>query len=110
MSEIPTLPMDDVNHIREIGSRIIRNLSLFMDNPFSYAHLIDICESDLNSLQKICEQNHLQGDGLLPAQPLGVATQPQDIPTLLIDAGFARLRELVDTAMHAPKEEVDSNE
>jgi hypothetical protein len=98
-TDIETLTAEDLNEIREIGSKLIRNLSLFMDNPFSYAHLVEICANDLELLAKIRERCGLKGDGLLPAQPLGQHSAAPDIPTLLVDAGFSRLREVVDDLM-----------
>ncbi len=104
MSEM--LDPDDLANIREIGSRVIRNVSLFMDNPFSYAHLVSVSMSDLEKLEKIREERGLQGDGLLPAHPLSEDSQQGqgDIASILIDAGFARLREVVDSALQPPKE------
>jgi hypothetical protein len=95
------LEPDDLANIREIGSRVIRNVSLFMDNPFSYAHLISLTMSDLEMLEEIRKERGLQGDGLLPAHPVpGNSQQGQgDISSILIDAGFARLREAVDSAL-----------
>lgn len=97
---------EDLANIREIGSRVIRNVSLFMDNPFSYAHLVSISMSDLEKLEKIREERGLQGDGLLPAHPLSEGPQhgQGDIASMLIDAGFARLRDVVDSALQ-PKED-----
>jgi len=48
MSDIESMTPADLETIRATGSRIIRNLSLFMDNPFSYAHLLEACQRDLN--------------------------------------------------------------
>lgn len=105
MSEpIEQLNKEDLDLIREIGSRIIRNLSLFMDNPFSYAHLISICEQDINNLHQIRSRCGLKGDGLLPAHPLGQATP--DLASTLLDAGFARLRSVVDDMIHSRPEEL----
>tara|TARA_B100000686_G_C16737899_1_gene944771 strand:+ start:527 stop:853 length:327 start_codon:yes stop_codon:yes gene_type:complete len=97
--DVELLTPEDLNEIREVGSKIIRNLSLFMDNPFSYAHLVEICENDLKTLATIRERCGLKGDGLLPAHPIGQQSVAPDIPTLLVDAGFSRLREVVDDLM-----------
>jgi hypothetical protein len=94
MSEIESMTPEDLETIRATGSRIIRNLSLFMDNPFSYAHLVEVCQSDLKELYDLKQSCGLKGDGLLPAQPLG-QSQP-DLAGILLDAGFNRLRTVVD--------------
>jgi len=97
MPDTEAISTDDLNEIRELGSKIIRNLSLFMDNPFSYAHLIEVCIGDLTTLAGVRDRCGLKGDGLLPAQPLGliVGANPP-LATVLLDAGFSRLRDVVD--------------
>ena len=95
--EIEVLNKDDLDIIREVGSRVIRNLSLFMDNPFQYAHLIHVCEQDIQTLDQIKARCGLSGDGMLPAHPLGHSpVGGADVASVLLDAGFARLREVVD--------------
>lgn len=95
MSDIESISADDIAQIREVGSKIIRNISLFMDNPFSYAHLVSITEQDVAILDQIKRRCGLTGDGLVPAQPIG-QSQPPDLRHALLDAGFARLRSVVD--------------
>ena len=99
--DVEMLGKEDLDSIREIGSRIIRNLSLFMDNPFQYAHLISACEQDISNLDQIRSRCGLSGDGLLPTEPLSVqgGTGGAGIASVLLDAGFARLREVVDDAI-----------
>lgn len=93
--EVESMTQSDLEEIRQLGSRMIRNLSLMMDNPFQYMHLIDSVNNDLNELSIIKQRCNIKGDGLLPAEPIG-RPQNQDLRQTLLDAGFARLRGVVD--------------
>ncbi len=95
--EIESMTQTDLEEIRQLGSRMIRNLSLMMDNPFQYMHLVDSVSTDLNELTMVKQRCNIKGDGLVPAEPIGKPQmQHQDLRQTLLDAGFARLRGVVN--------------
>ena len=93
--DVEMLSEHDLDSIRDHGTKAIRNIALLMDNPFRYIHLIDNIEEDIGFISRIRRVNNLQGDGLIPADPIG-KPQNQDLRATLLDAGFSRLRSVVE--------------
>jgi hypothetical protein len=83
---------EELAELRQHGTTVIRNIVLFMDNPFAYADKLEEAKEQIESLIELRGNLGLEGDGvLLPSTNLNA-----DLSTLLISAGMAKLNQVLN--------------
>jgi hypothetical protein len=83
---------EELAELRQHGTTVIRNIALFMDNPFAYADKLEEANEQIESLIELRDNLGLEGDGvLLPSTNLS-----PDLSMLLISAGMAKLNQVLN--------------
>lgn len=90
---------DELAQLRQHGTTAVRNIVLFMDNPFMYADKLEEAMDEINQLVELRESIGLTGDKVQLTQTIGLmGTGEQhrtEISQLLISAGMAKLEEFL---------------
>lgn len=90
---------DELAQLRQHGTIAVRNIVLFMDNPFMYADKLEEAMDEINQLVELRESIGLTGDKVQLTQTVGLmGTGEQhraEISQLLIAAGMAKLEEFL---------------
>lgn len=82
---------ESLDRIRELGSSVIRNLALFMDNPFEFADKLEEASDKLDEIVAIRDELGLEGDGTQLPSRMG----DFDFRSSAVDAGLNMIRDLV---------------
>lgn len=89
---------DELAQLRQHGTTAVRNIVLFMDNPFMYADKLEDAMDEIGQLIEIRETIGLTGDQVQLTQtiyPDGGQHRAQ-ISQFLIAAGMAKLEEFLN--------------
>ena len=99
MIELDHISGDELAQLRQHGTTAVRNIVLFMDNPFMYADKLEEAMDEINQLVELRESIGLTGDKVQLTQTIGLmGTGEQhraEISQLLISAGMAKLEEFL---------------
>jgi len=90
---------DELAQLRQHGTTAVRNIILFMDNPFMYADKLEEAMDEINQLVELRESIGLTGDKVQLTQTVGLMATGEnhraEISQLLIAAGMAKLEEFL---------------
>lgn len=91
---------DELAQLRQHGTTAVRNIVLFMDNPFMYADKLEEAIDEINQLIEIRESIGLRGDQVQLSQTIGLmetgsGQHRAEISQFLIAAGMAKLEEFL---------------
>jgi len=91
---------DELAVLRQHGTTAVRNIVLFMDNPFMYADKLEEAIDEINQLIEIRESIGLRGDQVQLSKTIGLmgtnnGQHRAEISQFLIAAGMAKLEEFL---------------
>lgn len=99
MIDLDHISGDELAQLRQHGTTAVRNIVLFMDNPFMYADKLEEAMDEINQLVELRESIGLTGDKVQLTQTVGLMGTGEnhraEISQLLIAAGMAKLEEFL---------------
>jgi hypothetical protein len=91
----------DLAELRQLGTTTIRNIVLFMDNPFAYADKLEEAVDQIDALIELRNTLGLEGDGIqLSSSEVSHFSNPDnpnaELGSLLMKAGLAKLHQVLN--------------
>jgi hypothetical protein len=88
----------ELAELRQLGTITIRNIALFMDNPFAYADKLEEARDQIDFLIELRNTLGLEGDGIqLSSSEVSNYSNPNtDLGQLLINAGLVKLHKVLN--------------
>ena len=72
MIDLDHISGDELAQLRQHGTTAVRNIVLFMDNPFMYADKLEEAMDEINQLVELRESIGLTGDKVQLTQTVGL--------------------------------------